>query len=72
MAWYTLILPPENQPPLTQDQVDGILTGRLRVYYYAWSRWKDAPDDYQMCLTMQPPKSRDLQSQKLVWHNCAN
>jgi hypothetical protein len=53
----------------TQDQVDGILNGRVRLYTFSWARWKDAPKDFEDCVWLQRPESADL-SKPLIWHIC--
>jgi hypothetical protein len=70
--WDTLTLPNATTPPLSQEQVEMILSGRIRLYVYLWSRWKDAPEDYEQCLSLQPPTKNDLQDKDVIWHTCAN
>jgi hypothetical protein len=56
--------------PLTQKEVDGIKLGEIRIYIYAWSRWKDSPRDLDYCSWLQAPKDGDLSSDRLIWHIC--
>jgi hypothetical protein len=60
-------------PPLTEEQVSGILDGSTRIYVLAWATWKDSRNkvgSLSVCYWLQAPKSRDLLS-GLVWHSCA-
>jgi hypothetical protein len=57
--------------PLTQDQIDEILQGRLRLYLNAWAQWRGAAHDLEQCLWLQTPLTNDLTNSKLIWHVCA-
>jgi hypothetical protein len=70
-VWVTMETPNPSDPPLTQEQVDELMQGRLRMYVYAWSRWKDAPHDLDFCEWLQPPLTNELNNDKLIWHVCA-
>jgi len=70
--WATMKLPDTPKPPLTQQQVNDILKGRLRIYVYAWSRWRDAPHDLDFCEWLQPPAINEIDNDKLVWHVCSD
>jgi hypothetical protein len=67
VAWNTLVT-----PPLTKEQVDGILRGTVRFYAYAWARWKDELHDFDSCIWLQAPSVPQIDSTKAVWHICAN
>lgn len=66
-AWNTL-----NTPPLTKEQVDDIMRGKLRFYVYGWARWKDELHDLDSCTWLQAPSTTQIDSNKAVWHVCAN
>jgi hypothetical protein len=55
---------------LSQAQVEGIENGQMRIYIYAWARWKDAQHDLDFCEWLQQPQSGDVSSKSLIWHVC--
>lgn len=67
VAWNTL-----STPPLTKEQVDDMMHGTLRFYVYGWSRWKDELHDFDECVWLQAPSVPQIDSNKAVWHICAN
>jgi hypothetical protein len=65
--WSTLTF-----PSLNDDQAQGVLSGQVRLYVYAWARWRDAPRDLDNCIWLQPPPTPDVSDfKKLIWHLCA-
>ena len=70
--WATMRLPDTPKPPLTQQQVKDIMKGRLRIYVYAWSRWRDAPHDLDFCEWLQPPLANEIDNDQLIWHVCSD
>lgn len=69
--WETMEMPNQSDAPLSQDQVDGIMQGRLRIYVYTWVRWRDAPHDLDFCQWLQPPTTAVLDNDNLIWHVCS-
>lgn len=69
--WSTMVMPNPPDKPFSQDQVNEITEGRLRIYVYAWARWRDAPHDLDFCQWLQPPPTTTLDNDKLFWHVCA-
>lgn len=64
--WNTL-----TTQALTKAQVDGINNGTLRFYVYALASWKDEAHDFEYCVSLQPPKTPQL-NVNAVWHNCVH
>lgn len=68
IAWSTV-----TSLPLTEKQVNGILSGQTRFYLLNWATWKDSNNRVgvvEVCQWMQAPKSLDLYKEKIVWHFC--
>jgi len=68
--YNTLFTPDFNLPPLTKALAEQIRTGRLRIYVYGRSRWKDEAHDLDWCRWAQPPISGQIDENELVWHVC--
>jgi hypothetical protein len=60
-VWQTMTF-----PHLTQETIDGILKGHARIFVYAWSRWRDAPHDLDLCLYLQRPENLELKDNSLM------
>jgi hypothetical protein len=70
-VWTTMQIPPLQEAPLPQSQIDEIMQGRIRIYVYTWLRWRDAPHDFDFCEWLQPPPTTEIDNAKLIWHVCA-
>ena len=55
---------------LKQEDVDGITSGKKRLYAYAWARWRGGADDLDQCSWLQQTSLRNLINNDIVWHNC--
>jgi len=63
--WLTLRI----SDSLTQDEYTGIMQGSIRIYIYAWARWRDAENDLDFCNWMQAPAvPEDIEHP--IWHLC--
>ena len=66
-AWNTLPI-----GPLTQEQVDGFVSGKHRLYVYAWARWKSALHDLDACRWIQSPGAAHVPvGTPIVVHDCS-
>jgi hypothetical protein len=64
--WNTLDL-----DPLTQEQVDGYISGRMRFYIYVWARWEGNQRDLDVCRWIQYPGTQHVpDGAELVMHDC--
>jgi hypothetical protein len=70
--WNTLDIPATPYPGLTQEQVNGLLQGRTRLYVFVWARWKDSPHDLDLCNWLQPPIGTKIDNDNLIWHICSD
>jgi hypothetical protein len=62
-----------SSSPLTEAQVNGLVTGQTRLYVLSWATWKDSNNrvgSLETCQWLQAPTSLDLSSQQVVWHLC--
>jgi hypothetical protein len=61
--------------PLSENAIQGLLAGEVRIYALAWATWKDSRQRTgtmtTTCYWLQPPPSTDLLTPQLVWHDCA-
>jgi hypothetical protein len=59
---------------VSDEVVDHIMDGRLRIYVVSWVGWADAQgrvSDKEFCVWLQPPTSRNLYPPSVnVWHSC--
>jgi len=63
--WVTLPI----SDSLKQDEYNGIIQGRIRIYIYAWARWREAENDLDFCNWMQAP-ARPEEIEHPIWHLC--
>ena len=61
-------------PILNQSGVDGLLNGRLRLYFFGWSTWTDLEgrtSEKIFCTSLQKPESVNISAlNPTVWHRC--
>jgi hypothetical protein len=57
--------------PLTQEQVDGIKQGAIRLYAYAWAGWQGARHDLDACRWFQLDGVTKIDNKELVTHDCS-
>jgi hypothetical protein len=69
--WMTIEIPKPPEIGPTQQKVDAILQGKVRIYVYAWARWRDSANDLDFCEWLQPPPTNIIDNTSLVWHICA-
>ena len=55
---------------LGTSDIEDIKLGRLRIFIYAWARWRNAPHDLDFCEWLQAPKDGDVSTNTLIWHVC--
>jgi hypothetical protein len=68
--WLTFTIPTETGAPLAPDVAEEIKDGRVRLYVYAWARWRNAPHDLDYCASLQPPQTAETDDKTAVWHQC--
>lgn len=59
--------------PLTQNEIDEILKGNVRLFLQVWAKWKDLHGNsgkIDQCWWLQTPSSVELKTAELSWHNC--
>ena len=69
--WGTSFL--HNSGGLTQEEVDGIISKCLRIYYVSWLAWTDLQNRMDWsddCRWLQIPDGPWPYSGELVWHFC--
>jgi len=69
--WGTLLL--HESGGLTEDEANGIVSRRLRIYYVTWLVWTDLQgrmDWTDDCRWLQIPEQPLPSSNDLVWHFC--
>jgi hypothetical protein len=65
-SWSTV-----NTDPVTQEQLDGFLSGKIRFYVYIWARWQGAEHDLDSCTWVQSPGTAHVpQGTPVVLHTC--
>jgi hypothetical protein len=54
----------------TQEDVDNVMKGKVRLYAYIRARWKGSSRELEECEWMQPPSTTVFQDDRIVWHAC--
>lgn len=59
--------------PLTEEQVNGIFDGSVRIYIASWAIWRDGQNNVDTafkCLWLQPLPKRAYSKSEIIWHFC--
>lgn len=60
--------------PFSQNAVNAVMDGTVRIYALAWATWKDSRKQWgtmpTTCYWLQPPETLNLLAPNLVWHTC--